>query len=1126
MRIPYVIDNQEHVLADVLNALLDEHEGKSLDVATAFFSIRGFDILKDGLDGLGSFRLLLGAEPSQAAQIGLRPDAARTLASIREELNREPYTAETLRLIEALIRFLRKDEVALRVYEKGFLHAKSYIFYSDWPDPEHTLFDRFRPVTAIVGSSNFTLPGLTSNRELNLAHSVLLDPSAALDAEAEQAVRWLSEESVSDRATEKERQIIKSEVGARAIIDLDRWFERQWAEARDFKEDFIALLNESKFGDKEYTPFEIYMKALYEYFKDDLGAAPPDIGRSAIELAEFQEDAVKKARSILARYDGVMIADSVGLGKTWIAKKLLEDFAYHMREQALVICPASLREMWTEELKSATISAHIVSQEELGQADFEVERYGDADIVLVEESHNFRNRNIQRYMNLERLIGLNGGRGRAGGRKKVILVTATPINNDLMDLHSQVNLITQGDRGYFVAAGIGDLQRYFLNARQASRDGDGSVALFNLLEEVVVRRTRQFIRERYPKAQIRGETITFPERRLKTERYDLEATYQGIYEEVVQAVESLNLAPYNLTSYLKPGVEVDEFEAGRQQALVGIFKSRYLKRFESSVEAFRISIRRALEYQKTFESYLLQGKILNSSDFQRALRFLEVEQEEDDATPASRAEELDASEQAKADLDGLPALDPEKYNLDKLRAAVQSDLDALTGIWNRIKDITPKEDAKVARLKKLLAGPLRGKKVLVFSYYKDTARYLYRQLTAEGAADFLKAAGNPKIHRIDGGTHPKERVGVIQRFSPISSNRPDLAGADNEIDILISTDVLSEGQNLQDCAHLVNYDLHWNPMRMVQRAGRIDRIGTKFDTLYIHNMFPDEGLEKLLGIVARLMERIRHIDRQGLMDASLFGEVVHPRDFNALKRIQNEDATIIDEEERFGELASSEFLLRQLNELLATKGTEWLQQLPDGIHSGLVRRNAKGLFFYFQAPDPAGRGKQHFWRYYDLIRNDIVDNRYRVAQLIACQPDTSRVTADYDAFTIQELVVAHILAAYREQEALKVAPARLDPLQTTVATALQTLLSSPQVKRDDVIAAIGFVSGPMLGVQIRDLRRLHRAYLRAMDAKSFVDGILEMIQRYGRKDPAEAAKPALALRKGDLHLICFMHICS
>ena len=167
------------------------------------------------------------------------------------------------------------------------------------------------------------------------------------------------------------RRDLMSGVGAQAITELDRWFREHWKESRDFKAEIIELLDSSKFGRAEYSPYQVYMKALFEYFKDDLDAIPPELGTSAVELSEFQEDAVKKARRIVARYDGVLIGDSVGLGKTWIGKKLLEDYAYHMRQKALVVCPASLRQMWTTELKNATIAGTIVSQEELGQSGFD-----------------------------------------------------------------------------------------------------------------------------------------------------------------------------------------------------------------------------------------------------------------------------------------------------------------------------------------------------------------------------------------------------------------------------------------------------------------------------------------------------------------------------------------------------------------------------------------------------------------------------------------------------------------------------------------------------------------------------------------------------------------------------------
>ena len=185
------------------------------------------------------------------------------------------------------------------------------------------------------------------------------------------------------------------------------------------------------------------------------------------------------------------------------------------------------------------------------------------------------------------------------------------------------------------------------------------------------------------------------------------------------------------------------------------------------------------------------------------------------------------------------------------------------------------------RLKELLADDLKGKKVLIFSYYKDTARYLYRHLGDPDNADaaaFQKAGWAAcNVRRMDSGNHPRRTGPHRQAFAPKANDKPRTGqAADKEIDVLISTDVLSEGQNLQDCGYLINYDLHWNPTRMVQRAGRIDRIGTDFDVLWIYNMFPDQGLERLLGLVEVLSRKIADIDRLGMLDASVLGEEVHP----------------------------------------------------------------------------------------------------------------------------------------------------------------------------------------------------------------------------------------------------------
>lgn len=1120
MKIPYVIDNQTAVLRDILREVLASHAGRSLDVASAYFTVGGFGLLRNELKDIGSFRLLLGAEPASGEQVGLRPDARLTRGLMRDDLERLPFDEATLRTVEDLIAWLRSDRVRVRLHDEGFLHAKAWLFYSDRPG-QQMLFDRFRPILAIVGSSNFTAPGLTSNRELNLAHKVLLEETEAEDQAAAQAVQWLSDARPSEAISLQNRQLLKSEVGARAIIDLESWYQRQWDDGRDFKDDLIELLDASKFGQKEYTPWQVYMKALFEYFRDDLGEEGGGDTRSAIDLAEFQEDAVKKARRILSRYDGVMIADSVGLGKTWIGKKLLEDFAYHMRQKALVVCPAALREMWQTELRGASIAAAVLSQEELGREEFHWRPWADADLILVDESHNFRNPNAQRFEALSSIVSANGGRGVAGVRKKVVLLTATPVSNTVFDLYNQLSLITQNDRTFFAAAGIGDLYKLFLAAR---RDPQG-LPLYNLLEEVVIRRTRPFIRKAYPNATIRGEKITFPDRKLKTIRYNLEETYAGLYEEIVSGVDALRLAPYHLEAYKKAGT--DQFEEGREQALVGIFKSRYLKRFESSVEAFRISIRRALQFLETFETYILDGRILKSKDFQKALRYVSREDEDDDATVRSLADRMEAQEDVKAILATMETVDTSSYDLRRLHEDVRKDVQVLTSIYDRIRDIRPADDLKLQRLKDLLKNELSGQKVLIFTYYRDTARYLFAELgSAEPAAvEFRRNLGDVVIRRLDSGADSKERVRTVQHFAPHANGRDDLIGSEEEIDILISTDVLAEGQNLQDCGHLLNYDLHWNPTRMVQRAGRIDRIGSHFDVLWINNMFPDEGLERLLRLVESLSKRIEDIDRLGLLDASVLGETVHPRNFNTLRRIRDEDDAVIEDEEQQSELVSHEYLQQQIRELLKAGGDAMLAALPDGIHSGLRRESSRGVFFYFQTGEGATR--QHFWRYVDLRENTIVDNRYIIANLIACGQDTARVVEPEvwsRVFELQERAIESILKSAEQQIAVQAAPKAIDPIQQTIATAIQQSLNRPDVDRPDAVESIRFLSRPVMRVHIRRLRDLAREYQGSKDIQSLLESVHQMREDLGVGESTESTWTPV--RREDLRLICFDFISS
>ena len=561
--------------------------------------------------------------------------------------------------------------------------------------------------------------------------------------------------------------------------------------------------------------------------------------------------------------------------------------------------------------------------------------------------------------------------------------------------------------------------------------------------------------------------------------------------------------------------EQHKFEEGREEGLVGIFKTRFLKRLESSVESFRLSLRRALTFEETYKDYLLDRRVVSSKDFQRAIRFL-ARDEEDDFSAGSVADELDAVDEAKQYIESLPTVDLNEYDLRKLTHDVEADVKLLKGLYERTEALAAK-DGKLQRLKELLAGDLKGKKVLIFSTFKDTTRYLHRRLTED--AKWLNAAGNPHIRRIDSGNHPDERGHIIAQFAPVASGNNNSPG--QEIDILISTDVLSEGQNLQDCGILINYDLTWNPIRLVQRNGRIDRIGSPHTEISIHNMFPEDELEELLHLIERLTNRISTIDDLGLLDASVLGEVVHPRTFNTIRRIRAEDGAVLDEEEARAELAGPEMLLKQLKDLLNRDGANVLSTLPNGIHSGLRRDKCYGMFFYFQAPR-AGEGKRHFWRYIDAGTHEIKENRYEIAQLISCLPDEPRYIGVQDVFVLQDKVIEHVLATDREAEAKAAAPIAVDPIQQTVSEEIKDAIRRRTVDREDAKACINFLGQPMGRALHSKLKAAQESWKDSGDDPALVEEVIVLAEQFGKQQVQNG--PMKRLCRQDLELICFDYV--
>jgi superfamily II DNA or RNA helicase len=895
--VPDLVDNAfttQTTLGELLATQLCHADAPCLWVATAYFNLDGLERLGDALDKVQELRLLIGTEPDQEFLLTQRlwRELERHLALI------SPHAQQ---MLERWSAFLRQDKVQVRWHKPAehgrVLHGKAYLLLN---------IPAFGDL-GVIGSSNFTGAGLTTNLELN----AILKQQSATDA-------------------------------------LKRWYEAVWEKSEDYKQKLLCLLTE--FTDA-LKPCEVYFKVLYEAYRDRLSAklSDKDGKPSPILLADFQRDGYHAAREILDTYQGVLIADSVGLGKTYLALRLLDDYAYQRRQTGLVICPAALRDIvWKPLLEQHAIPHRIESMEQVSQSDTPIDEYAQYPIIVVDESHNFRNPGSNRWRNLFEIARRASERFPEDFR--LILLTATPVNNSVYDLYHQVRLITRDDKGYFQAAGIENLEGYFRNAEEQRE------TLYELLEAIGVRRSRLFIRKHYPDAKVDGRQIHFPERRIHSMHYNLQAVYGGdLYHQIANAIETLYLAPYQLDSYRREvaqqhtslfgqdweqlsnalrrmgltDAQISELRKrlGEQSGLAGLMRVLYLKRLESSVEALRNSLRHQLEFQERFLETLRQGKLLTSSDYRR-MRMLE---EEDEIAEGNWDEFLES----------LQPVDPQAYDMNLIEQAVQADVGTLTQLLGDLNRLTPADDDKLQTLLAWFRGEGAGKKVLLFSYYKDTARYVYEYLRQQ--------LPQREIALITGGMPAEQRRDAVRRFAP-RANRYTLQPHEREIEILVATDALSEGQNLQDASVIVNYDLHWNPVRMVQRIGRIDRIGSEHNTIEVYNFIPEDALEELLGLMERLHEKLQAINRTVGLDASVLGEAPNPMDFNTLQRIAAEDAQVLDELEGASELNIGEFLLEDLLRFLRELGEDRLGRIPLG--RGTAKRAAtpdqRGFFAAFR----------------------------------------------------------------------------------------------------------------------------------------------------------------------------------
>lgn len=939
---PEFIDNRDgNTLAQALREYLEHLAGTlrepiALDVATGYFNPEGFGILADPLSRTRRVRLLLGAEPTPPPARPLRrltdPRGERFEAKLMQDalrLNEEglrrdrdhlAFSSSTDRAVRALLDFLASGRIEVRRYEQRFLHGKAFLF-SDAQG-------------VIAGSSNFTAAGLVSNLELNLGH---YQPSV--------------------------------------VEPVRRWFESLWAEAVPYD---LAALYEARYA--EYQPYLIFLRVLWERYGDELLKEQTPSG--TIPLTGFQADGIERAKRILQQYNGVLICDGVGLGKTFMAGAMLQETLERHRQRALVIAPAALREStWARFKANYQLGVEIRSYEQVtqGHLDRPANEYS---LVIIDEAHAFRRADTQRAQALRDLL-------RGDPPKQLVLMTATPVNNSLWDLY-ELLLYFAGHDAVFADLGIPSLKRRFDDAAKKDPFSLKPDVLFDILDATTVRRTRHFVKRYYPNDRIETKagrvTIQFPRPHVQSRSYDLNRVLPGFFDEVTTILApddgegGLSMARYWPTKY-RLGGAADPREA----ALVGLIRSGLLKRFESSAYAF----------SRTLE------KMVRAHDwFLKALR--------DGVIPAPEA--LEQLEETDNDVaweellaEGTP-LATTDIDVERLAADVRRDRNLLERLRAGAAAVTRQTDPKLGLVMESLVEILKDaehqgigakdiqnrRKVLIFSYFADTVEWITEHLKQELATDRRLAAYRGRLAAVR-GTEGYDDVGrreAVYGFAPESAEAPP--GYDKDLfDILVTTDILAEGMNLQQCARIINYDLPWNPMRLVQRHGRIDRIGSPHSDVHITCIFPDRQLEQLLALEQRIRRKLAQAAASiGLDQVVIPGFESVERSFAdnvaEIRRLRRGDATIFELGGEDVNAHSGEEYRQELRKALE-RYREAIVDLPWGAGSGLAQGTQRGHFFCVRIDD------RRLLRFVPADGSPVVRDALDCLRRITCAEDTPRV---------------------------------------------------------------------------------------------------------------------------------------
>ena len=957
----FIRDNRKYGnVGDFLKEnLLSDSE---LLIVSAYFTPRAYHALKYKLDNIKSLKFLFG-EPtfvnSKDAEKYSKNFVIKNDFVFEEDskLKNSNFESEK-KIAKDCAEWIKNENIEIKsMIKPNFLHGKMYYINNRYSKELSSDSDYF--TKSIVGSSNFTVSGLNlygtgRNMELNLiTDSKQSEP---------QLKKWFNNLWESDNKESKDKMVV------------------------DVKADVLKYL-ETIYSEK--SPEFIYQKTLYHIFekylseqKDlDLGLDNKGIKETKVwkSLYKFQEDGVKSVISKIEKNNGCILADSVGLGKTFEALAVITYFRNKYKTKILVICPKKLSDNWnvytsndvrnifSEDDIKYDILYHTDLSRESGETvngikiqNIDWKSYG---LIVIDESHNFRNDNPQnknsRYQKLMKIIKDNN--------PKILLLSATPVNNNLKDIRNQIHLITAGkDDTLIDTANISNISSVLSNAQNKfnawTKSGNFSSdslvkellesPFIKLMDELTISRSRKQIEEYYKEDML--NKFKFPVRNKSksvTSEIDLETNLSEkfpTFEKIYDDINDFELSVYNPSRFVKQefrdiySLNTTGFDSqeNREKYLIGMIRTNFLKRLESSIESFELSMERTINKIET-----LINKINKQDSFN-----IEIDSDI----------ELDDYDYDNSFI-GKLQIHPKHLNSTLYLEELKKDLDNLKPIMNSAKKVTPERDGKLAKLKNLIKekvnNPLNiinekpNKKVIIFTAFSDTANYLYDNLSNWLKEDLkldsaLVTGGSTNCKtnfKPDGFKNQNDFNSILINFSPISKNRNTLINnmpQEGEIDILIATDCISEGQNLQDCDYLINFDIHWNPVRIIQRFGRIDRLGSENTNIQMVNFWPVAELDKYIKLETRVRSRMALVDISATGDDNLFEEDLKNIDNRELRyrseQLKKLKESPIDLEDSNQGITINQFNFDSFRMDMANfikESNEHFKQFPSGLYS-------------------------------------------------------------------------------------------------------------------------------------------------------------------------------------------------